>query len=107
MAVTSLLLKRLDNPELSKATNNVRKLIEEAKAASARRKLIFYGMIVLAIGAVATAVMQTNFYAQVIAIVTAVGSLAATAATWLGKLDALAEGGKEFADTEQNQTGGR
>ena len=101
-AVASLLLKRLDNPEISKATNNVRALIAEVQAASAKRKLIFYGVIVLAIGAGATAVMQTNIYAQVIAVVTAVGGLAATAATWLRKLDALAQDGKEFED-EQNR----
>src|SRR5215207_8809581 len=57
---------------------------------------------VLAIGAVATAVMQTNFHIQLIAVVTAVGGLAATAATWLRKLEALAQGGKEFED-EQNR----
>ncbi|MGZ8236449.1 MAG: P-loop NTPase fold protein [Methylobacter sp.] len=100
--VARLLLKRLDNLEFSKATNNVRTLIAEAKDVSAKRKLIFYGLIVLAIGAIATSVMQTGFYTQVIAIVSAVGGLAATAATWLGKLDALAEGGKEFED-EQNR----
>lgn len=101
-AVASLLLKRLDNPEFSKATNNVRALVAEVKATSAKRKLIFYGVIVLAIGAAATAVMQTNLYAQLIAVVTAVGGLAATAGTWLRKLDALAQGGKEFED-EQNR----
>ena len=101
-AMASLLLKRLANPELSKATKNVLTLIAEAKAASAKRKLILYGMIVLAIGAVATAVMQTSFYTQLIVTVTAVGSLAAAAATWLRKLDALGEGGKEFED-EQNR----
>lgn len=96
--VANLFLKRLDNPELSNATNNVRALLAEAQAASAKHKLIFYGVIVLAIGAGATAVMQTNLYAQVIAVVTAVGSLAATAATWLRKLNALAKDGKEFDD---------
>lgn len=101
-AVASLLLKRLANPELSKATNNMRALIAEVKATSAKRKLIFYGMIILAIGAVATAVMQTSVYTQLIAVVTAVGGLAASAATWLRKLDALAQGGKEFED-EQNR----
>lgn len=101
-AVASLLLKKLDNPELSKARNNVRALITEVKAASAKRQLIFYGMIVVAIGAVATAVIQTDVYTQLIAFVTAMGGLAATAATWLKKLDALAERGKEFED-EQNR----
>jgi hypothetical protein len=101
-AVASLLLKRLDNPELSNATNNMRTLIAEVKAASTKRKMIFYGLIVLSIGAVATAVMQTNIYTQLIAAVTAVGGLAATAGTWLKKLDAFAQGGKEFED-EQNK----
>lgn len=98
----NLFLKGLDNPEILKATNNVRALIAEVQAASAKRKLIFYGVIVLAIGAGATAVIQTNLYAQVIAVVTAVGGLAATAATWLGKLDALVQDGKEFED-EKNR----
>lgn len=101
-AVASLLLKRLNNPELSKATSNMRTLIAEVKAASTTRKMIFYGLIVLSIGAVATAVMQTNIYTQLIAAVTAVGGLAATAGTWLKKLDAFAQGGKEFED-EQNK----
>jgi hypothetical protein len=101
-AVASLLIKRLDNPELSKATNNVRALLAEVKAESAKRKLIFYGMIVLAIGAAATAVVQTDFYPKLIAVVTAMGGLAATAATWLRKLDALAQGGKEL-EVEQDR----
>jgi hypothetical protein len=100
-AIGTLLLKKLDNPELSKATNNVRNLIAEAKAASANRKRIFYGVVVLAIGAVATAVIQTNIYTQLIAVITAVGGLAATAGTWLKKLNAFAQSGKEFEDEQQ------
>src|SRR5204863_4201570 len=80
---------------------NVRNLIDEAKAASAKRKLIFYGVIVLVIGAAATAVTQTNIYTQVIAVVTAVGGLAATAGTWLKKLDALARSGQELEDEQR------
>jgi KAP family P-loop domain len=99
-AVTSLLLQRLDNPELSKATRSVRNLFAEAKAVSAKRKLIFYALIVLGIGAVATAVMQTNIYAQLTAIATAVGGLATIAGTWLKKLDAFAETGRELEDEE-------
>ncbi len=101
-AIASLLLKKLDNPALSKAANNVRDLIAEANAARARRKLILYGAILLVIGAVATALTQTNIYTQVIAVVTAVGGLAATAGTWLKKLNALAQSGKELED-EQNK----
>ena len=74
----------------------MRTLIAEVEAASTKRKLIFYGLIVLSIGAVATAVMQTNIYAQLIAAVTAVGGLAATAGTWLKKLDTFAQSGKEL-----------
>lgn len=101
-AVATLLLRKLDNPEFSRATNSVRDLIVEVQAARSRRKLIFYGVIVLAIGAAAIAVMQTNFYAQLIAVATAVTGLAATAATWLKKLNAFAQNGKEFED-EQNR----
>jgi hypothetical protein len=101
-AVATLLLRKLDNPEFSKATNNVRNLIAEAKAASANRKVIFCGMIVVAIGAAATALIQTNIYTQVIAAVTAVGGLAATAGTWLKKLNGFAQSGKELED-EQNR----
>lgn len=100
-AVVTLLLKKLDNPELSKATDNVRNLIAEAKAASAKRKLIFYGFVILAIGAVATALTKTNIYAQFIAVVTAAGGLAATAATSLRKLDALARSGEELEAEQQ------
>jgi predicted transcriptional regulator len=100
-AIASLLLKKLDNPEVLKAATSVRALIAEAQAASAKRKLIFYGLIVLAIGAVATALIQTNVYAQVIAAVTAMGGLAATAGTWLKKLDALAQSGKELEDEQR------
>jgi hypothetical protein len=99
-AVASLLFKRLDNPELSKATTNLRALIAEAKAESAKRKLIFSGMIVLAIGAAAAAAMQIDVYSKLIAVVTALGGLAATAATWLRKLDALARRGKELEDEQ-------
>jgi polyhydroxyalkanoate synthesis regulator phasin len=99
-AVVSLLVKRLDNPELSRATASVRTLIAEANAASARRKLILYGLIVLSIGAVATAMTQTNIYAKGMALVAAMGSLAATATTWLKKLDALAKQGKELQDEQ-------
>ena len=101
-AVVTLLFKKLDNPELSKAANNVRELIAEANAARAKRKLIFYGVIVLVIGAAAAALSRTNIYTQVIAVVTAAGGLAATAGTWLKKLNALAQSGKEFED-EQNK----
>lgn len=100
-AVVKLLLKKLDNPEFSKATNNVRTLIGEVQETNAKRKLILYGLIVLAIGAVATAVLQTNLYTRVIAAVTAVGGLAATAGTWLKKLNAFAQSGKEFEDEQQ------
>jgi hypothetical protein len=99
-AVATLLVKKLDNPELSKATNNVRNLIVEAQRASARRKLILYGLIVVALIAIAIAVKQTNFYAQVIAIAAAAGGLASTAATWLRKLDALAKSGQELQDEQ-------
>ena len=71
------------------------------KVASAKRKLIFYGVIVLAIGAAATALIQTNVYAQVIAAATAVGGLAATAGAWLKKLNSLAQSGQEFEDELQ------
>ena len=101
-AVASLLLKKLDNPELSRATGNVRALIAEAKAASAKRRLIFYGLIALAIGAVAAAVMTTEIYTRLIAVATAAGGLAATAGAWLRKLDAFAQSGKELED-EQNR----
>ena len=99
-AVVSLFLKRLDSPELSKATNNVRDLIAEVKAASANRKLLLYGVMVVAIGAAATALIQTNMYAQVLAAVTAVGSLAAVAVRWLNKLNAFAQSGKEFEEEQ-------
>jgi hypothetical protein len=95
-AVATLLVKKLDNPEFTTATNNVRSLIAEAQRASAQRKLILYGLIVVAIGAIAIAVTQTNLYAQVIAIAAAVGGLASTAVTWLKKLDALAKSGQEL-----------
>ena len=98
LAVVSQVLKSIDDPEISKATNNVRALIAEAQAARAKRRLIFYGLIVLAIGAVATAATQDDLYTKLIAIITAVGSLAATAAAWLRKLDALAEKGKGFEE---------
>jgi KAP family P-loop domain len=100
-AVASLFLKRLDNPEFSNATNNVRSLVAEAQTARARWKLIFYALIVLAIGAVAAAVLQTDFYTRLIAVVTAVGGLAATAATWLKKLNAFAQTGQEFEDEQK------
>ena len=99
-AVASLLLKRLNSPELSKATSNMRTLIAEAKAASTKRRLLFYGLIVLSIAAVATAVRQTNIYTQLIAAVTAIGGLAATAGTSLKKLDGFAQSGKEFEDEQ-------
>ncbi len=99
--VVNLLLTKLDKPELSKATNSVLALLAEVRAKNAQRKLIVYGLIVFAIIAVATAVMQTNIYAQVIAIVTAVGGLAAAATTLLKKLDAFAQRGKEFEDEQK------
>ena len=99
-AVATLLVKKLDNPELSKATNNVRSLIVEAQRTSTLRKLILYGLIVVAIGAIAIAIKQTNFYAQVIAIAAAAGGLASTAATWLRKLNALAKSGQELQDEQ-------
>jgi hypothetical protein len=98
----NLLLQRLKNPELSKATNNVRALVAEAKALSQKRKLMFYGVIVLAIGATATALMQTNAYAQLIVAATAIGGFATTASTWLKKLDAFANTGQEF-EAEQDR----
>jgi len=101
-AFASLFLKRLNNREVSAAAHNVRELIAEAKAAGPKRKLIFYGVIVLVIGAAATALLRTSIYAQVIAAVTAVGGLAATAGTWLRKLNAFAERGREFEE-EQNR----
>jgi hypothetical protein len=100
-AVMSLLLKKLENPELLKATNNVRTLIDDVKVASAKRKLIFYGLIVLSIGTVATAVIQTNIYTQLIAAATTIGGLAATAGTWLKKLDAFAQSGKQLEDEQE------
>ena len=42
--------------------------------------------------------MQTNIYAQLIAVVAAVSSLAVTARSWLKQLDAFAQSGKEFED---------
>jgi hypothetical protein len=101
-AIASLFLKKLENPALSQAAKNVRELIAEANAARAKRKLIFSGLIVLVIGAAAAALSQTNIYAKVIAAITAVGGLAATAGTWLKKLNALAQSGKELED-EQNK----
>jgi KAP family P-loop domain len=99
-AVATLVVQKLDNPELSKATTNLRSLFAEAKAVSAKRKLILYALIVLAIGAVATAVIQTNVYTQLIAVATAVSGLATTAGMWLKKLDAFADTGKEFEDEQ-------
>ena len=74
----------------------MRTLIDEAQRASSQRKLILYGLIVAAVIAIAIAVKQTNFYAQVIALAAAAGGLASTAATWLRKLDALAKSGQEL-----------
>jgi hypothetical protein len=102
ITAASLFLKRLDNPEISQARTNVRSLIAEVQAARERRKLILYGLIALAIAGVATAVTLTNFYAQLIAAATAVGTLAATAGTWLKKLNAFAQSGQEF-EAEQNR----
>jgi len=99
-AVASLLLKKLDTTELSRATTNVRKLIAEAQTASTNRRRILYGLIVLAIAAVATAVMQTNFYARLVPMIAAVGALAGTALTWLKKLNAFADSGAELEDEE-------
>ena len=96
-----MLLKKLDSPDLSSATNKLRNMIAEVKTASANRKLIFYGVMVLVIGAAATALIQTNLYTQAIAAVTAVGGLAATAGAWLTKLNALAQTGQEFEDEQQ------
>src|SRR5262249_57843883 len=57
-------------------------------------------LIVLAIGAVATAVIQTSVYTQLIAVATAVSGLATTARMWLKKLDAFADTGKEFENEQ-------
>lgn len=99
-AVATLLVKKLDNQELTTATNNVRSLIAEAQRVSARRKLILYGLIVVAVIAIAIAVKQTNLYAQVAAIAVAAGGLASTAITWLKKLDTLAKSGQELQDEQ-------
>jgi hypothetical protein len=94
-AVVSLLLKRLNGRELSEATHNMHDLIAEVKAASAKRKLVFYGVIVVAIGAAAAALVQTDVYPQMIP---AVGGLAATAGISLRKLNAFPQSGNEFEE---------
>lgn len=101
-AVATLLIRKLDTTELSRATTNVRNLIAEAKTARENGRRILYGLIVVAILAVAMAVMRTNFYTQLVAIIAAVGGSAATVLTWLKKLDALAKSGTELQD-EQDQ----
>ncbi len=101
-AALNLFLAKLEGPEFTTATSNIRNLIAEAKAVSSRRKLILYGVIVLAIGAAATALVDTNIYRQVVAAATAVGGLAAIAGTWLKKLDALAQSGKELENEQRN-----
>jgi septal ring factor EnvC (AmiA/AmiB activator) len=99
-AVATSFLKRLNNTEVARAAGNVRTLLDEAQKASANRKLIVYGLIVLAIAAIATAVMRTNLYTQLVAIIVAVGGLAGTALTWLKKLNALADSGAELQGEE-------
>jgi KAP family P-loop domain len=96
----SLLFQRLQKPELNEATNNVRTLVAEAKSLRQKRKLMLYGVIILGIGAAATAIMHTNAYAQFIAAAAAIGSFAATASAWLKKLDAFADTGQEFEDEQ-------
>ncbi|HEY6217507.1 MAG TPA: P-loop NTPase fold protein [Pyrinomonadaceae bacterium] len=101
-AVATLLLRKLDTTELSRATTNVRKVIVEAQKASANGKLILFGVLVFAITAAATAIMLTNFYARLVSMVAVVSALAGTALNWLKKLDALAKTGTELQD-EQDQ----
>jgi hypothetical protein len=96
----SLLIQRLQNPELNKATNSLRTLVAEAKSLRQKRKLMLYGAVILGIGAAATAIMKANAYAQFIAFATAVGGFAATASAWLKKLDAFADTGQEFEDEQ-------
>jgi KAP family P-loop domain len=101
-AIASLLGKNLNNPEISKATNNVVNLIREVQVARQRSRLILYGLVVVfVIGGAAMAVMKTNIWAQLMAAVVAVGSLAGIAASWLKKLNDLAQRGKELEDEQE------
>ena len=99
-AAANLLLTRLNSQELSGATNNIRNLMAEVKSAREKRQLILYGVIVVVIGAAAAALVKTTIYTQVIAAAAAVGSLAATAGTWLRKLNEFAQSGKEFEEAQ-------
>ncbi len=60
----SLLIQRLQSPELNKATNSLRTLVAEAKSLSQKRKLMLYAVIILGIGAAAAAIMHVDAFAD-------------------------------------------
>jgi hypothetical protein len=100
-AVGNLFIKKLASPEFSKATNAVRELMTEVKRATSTPKLILYGVIVFTIALAATALTESSIYAQGTATLMWLGSLATLAITWLKKLNAFAQSGKELEEEQE------
>jgi hypothetical protein len=99
-AVARRMLDKLSTPEITKALNSVNALIAETQAARANRKLILYGLLALGVTATATLLMKTETYSKAIAAAVAVGGFATAATSWLKKLNALAQSGKELEEEQ-------
>ena len=95
-AAADVLLTGTTNPNLAATENAVRELVGETKSVSARWVPLALGLVVLAIGMLASGIVQSEFYSQLITVITALGTVVTAAIAWLQKLNAIARKGEEF-----------
>jgi KAP family P-loop domain len=89
------------DPVLAKAVSEVGGLIRQAKQLKGRWQAVFWGLVVLTAGLIATAVMSTGFWTRVIAAVGALLPLMGAGQRWLAKLNDIAESGHQFEETRR------
>ena len=99
-AVALLVEKLLGDPAIVKAGEQVQGLVQDTKRASGRRIQLFWGLVVLGVAAIATAVMRTDSWIKITSAVAALGGFAAIARSWLKKLDDIADSGEKFQEKQ-------
>lgn len=95
-AAADVLRTGIGNQNVEDAERAVQELVGETKSGYPRWVPILLGLVVLAIGLLASQIVQSEIYGQVISAITAIGTVAAAAKVWLNKLNAIADKGEEF-----------
>jgi KAP family P-loop domain len=91
----------LGDTELVKASGEFRGLVQDAKRANGRRKMLFWGVVVGAAGFVAAAAVRTEVWIKITSGAAGLGAFAAMAHRWLKKLSEIADSGERFQAKQQ------